>query len=348
MSNVPKRKKISINDIAKHLNVAKSTVSLVVNGKAEERRISKVLEKRVLDYVNEVGFRPHHFARSLATGKSNSIGLIVENIGDSFFGPIALMIEEKAKQYGYRVMYSSTLGDTIVAEEIIQFFKRSQLDGYIIAPPSGLEDAVKELQKGGKPVVVFDRKIDLDVDYVGTNNFEVSREACEHLVSEGFLNIAFVTLESHQNQMLERLEGYMSCMDAFEREKIILKIPYKENKQVRKKSISQFLKKNNHIDAIFFATNYLCISGIEVIKEMKKKIPEDIGIIVFDENDFFRLYEPPITAIEQPLDDLSLKIIDTLLQKIETNKESNTLFKHVLPSNLIVRKSSKRKSLDRG
>lgn len=336
-------KKLSINDIAKHLKVAKSTVSLVVNGKAEEGRISKELEKRVLDYVNEVGFLPHHFARSLATGKSNSIGLIVENIGDSFFGPIALMIEEKAKQYGYRVMYSSTLGDSVAAEEIIQFFKRSQLDGYIIAPPSGLENAVKGLQNDGKPVIVFDREIDLDVDYVGTNNFEVSQEACEHLIDQGFYNIAFITLESQQNQMLERLEGYESCMDKFKRDKFVLKIPYKEDKLIRKRAIIQFLKKNTQIDAIFFATNYLCISGIEVIKIMNKKIPDDIGLVVFDENDFFRLYDPPITAIEQPLDLLSLEIINTLLKKIEIKDEPDVFSKHILPSNLIIRESSQKK-----
>ncbi|TYR36964.1 LacI family transcriptional regulator [Sphingobacterium phlebotomi] len=79
-------KKPSINDIAKHLSVTKSTVSFIINGKAEAHRISKKQEQRVLEYIKEIGYTPNYMAKSLATGKTNSIGLIVENIGDSFFG----------------------------------------------------------------------------------------------------------------------------------------------------------------------------------------------------------------------------------------------------------------------
>ena len=76
---------MSISEIAKHLNVSKSTVSLVINGKAEQGRISQELAKRIMDYVNEIGYKPNALAKSLATGKTHTIGLIVENIGDSFF-----------------------------------------------------------------------------------------------------------------------------------------------------------------------------------------------------------------------------------------------------------------------
>ncbi len=201
-------KKISINDIAKHLKIAKSTVSLIINGKADERRISKELQAKVLDYVREVRFYPHHLAQSLATGRSSSIGLIVEDISDSFFGPIALMIENLAKTKGYRIMYSSTLGDTNTAIEIINFFRRSQLDGYIIAPTKGIEDVVKEMVDEHIPIVLFDRDPVEGVDFVGTNNKEAMTEACMHLYDKGFRQIGFVTLESTQSQMHERLLGY--------------------------------------------------------------------------------------------------------------------------------------------
>lgn len=125
---------MSINEIAKHLQVSKSTVSLVINGKAEQGRISKALAKRILDYVEEIGYKPNALAQSLATGKSRTIGLIVENIGDSFFGPIALYIEENLRSFGYQVFYSSTFGETEIANEILNTMLEKKVEGIILSP----------------------------------------------------------------------------------------------------------------------------------------------------------------------------------------------------------------------
>ncbi|WP_367210880.1 LacI family DNA-binding transcriptional regulator [Sphingobacterium sp. R2] len=90
----------SIKEIAQELNVSKSTVSLVINHKAERARISKGLESRVLAYVEKVGYKPNALAKSLATGRSNTIGLIVENIGDSFLGHLLCMLRNYSEKKG--------------------------------------------------------------------------------------------------------------------------------------------------------------------------------------------------------------------------------------------------------
>jgi len=337
-------KKISINDIAKHFQIAKSTVSFIINGKAEERRISKELEKRVLGYVEEIGFKPHYLARSLATGKSNSIGLIVENIGDSFFGPIALKIEERAKSMGYRVVYSSTLGNTQEAIDILKLFRETQVDGYIIVPPVGMEEAVEEVMREGKPVVVFDRMLDgVQVDYIGTNNQEITYAACMHLVEEGFKNIGFVTLDSSQSQMVERLNGYKQAIDQNNGNEVVLSVNYCSNRSDYKNEIKQFLQEHQQVDALFFATNYLCVAGLETLRDLQKHIPEDIGVAVFDENDLFRLFDPAITTIEQPLEDLSKAIFQTLQKRILRGSNRVVYTKKIIPSRLIVRQSTIRR-----
>ncbi|QNL49644.1 LacI family DNA-binding transcriptional regulator [Olivibacter sp. SDN3] len=339
-------KKLSINDIAKHLNVAKSTVSFIINGKAEAHRISKEQEQRVLQYVKEIGFKPHYMAQSLATGKSNSIGLIVENIGDSFFGPIALMIEEQAKKSGYRIIYSSTLGDTQAALSVLQLFRDTKVDGFIIAPPLHMEEAVQQVINEGVPVIIFDRTLDgVETDYVGTNNREMAEKACEHFLEQGFKEIAFVTLDSSQSQMQERLDGYLSCMQSHHRAPIILQMAYSEERNNRKQEIIDFLQHHPEVDAIFFATNYLCISGLEALRTLGKSIPDDVGVIVFDEHDLFRLFTPAITSIVQPLEQLSTKIIDTLLSRIAGRQTKQAFQQHILPSNLVVRESSLRKNI---
>lgn len=336
-------KKISINDIAKHLKIAKSTVSLIINGKADERRISKELQAKVLDYVREVRFYPHHLAQSLATGRSSSIGLIVEDISDSFFGPIALMIENLAKAKGYRIMYSSTLGDTNTAVEIINFFRRSQLDGYIIAPTKGIEDVVKEMVNEHIPIVLFDRDPVEGVDFVGTNNKEAMIEACMHLYDKGFRQIGFVTLESTQSQMHERLLGYQETMEKLAIDPKVAFIPFESKKTVKQQLIKDFLEKNLELDAIIFATNYLCLAGLAAINKLTAKRKMDFGIMSFDDHEAFNLISPTITAIRQPLEELSNNIIKLLLKQIEKPTKDNA--SHVvLPSVIKARKSSERKS----
>src|SRR5690606_34132444 len=101
-------KKKSIIDIARELNISPTTVSFILNDKAEEKRISKKLTKTVKDYVEKVGYKPSSIARSLRTGKTNTIGLMVENIANPFFGTVARKIEEAAYNHGYRILYCST------------------------------------------------------------------------------------------------------------------------------------------------------------------------------------------------------------------------------------------------
>lgn len=90
------KKKIVIHDIARHLDVSIATVSLVLNGKAKEQRISDALAEKVLKYVEEVGYKPNQLAKSLRTGKTHVIGLLVKDIANAFFAKIAALIEKKA------------------------------------------------------------------------------------------------------------------------------------------------------------------------------------------------------------------------------------------------------------
>lgn len=334
-------KRLSINDIAKKLEIAKSTVSAIINGKGDERRISKELQLKVLAYVEEVGFHPHHLAKSLATGRSSSIGLVVEDISDSFFGPIALMIETLAKSYGYRVMYSSTLGDTNTANEIIEIFRRSQLDGYIIAPTKGIEKVVTEMIGEGTPVVLFDRDPVKGVDFVGTNNKAATTEACTHLYERGFRNIGFVTLSSTQSQMHDRLSGYQETMADWGINPNIVYIPFQDSKKEKKKHIEKFLENNDELDAVIFATNYLCIAGLEVINNLNNKRDSRLAIVSFDDHEAFTLVSPTITAIQQPLEELSRHIIELLIQQIKNPIGKRT--HHVeLPSVIKQRDSSQK------
>ena len=349
MSSTDKvKKRTLIHDIARHLNVSIATVSFVLNGKAKEQRISDALAEKVLRYVEEVGYKPNQLAKSLRTGKTNVIGLIIEDISNPFFATVAWLIEKKAFERGYRIIYCSTDNNTAKTKDLISMFQERHIDGYIIAPPEGIEDEVTSLLKSNKPTVLLDRYIPgLASDYVIVDGAEGTYQAVRHLLEQGFENIAFVTSESRQTQMEARLQGYSKALDEEGKTKNIKRfvVNFGEDHERLVSEIYKFMKNDRKYDAVIFANNILSIYGLEAIARLGLRIPEDLGVISFDDHDLFRLHSPTITAIAQPIESLAENSIEVLLKKLEQTSEVEALVDTiVLPTSLIIRGSSIRKT----
>lgn len=331
--------KLSIKDIAQQCNTSITTVSFVLNGRAEEKRISKELKERILKTIEDTGYKQNQFARGMRTGKTNIIGLIIEDISNAFFSAVARIIEENAYKRGYKIIYCSTDDNTEKTKELIKLFIERNLDGYIITPPKGIEDEIQSLINKKIPVVLFDRYFPgLETDYVVVDNFNGAKKAVQHLFDTGFVNIGLITTTSDLTQMQERLDGYEEAIAENGKNPKILKIPFDNSAEQNIETISSYLKKNKDLDAIFFSTNYLAFRGLEAINKLKIKIPEDIAIVAFDDQEFFKIYNPSITAVSQPIKDISIKLIDILLQKMESIDKP--IEKVILPTNLIIRNSS--------
>ena len=327
---------MSISKIAKALNVSKSSVSLVINGKAKQSRISEEMEKKILDYVKEIGFKPNSIAQSLATGKTNTIGLIVENIGDSFFGPIALKIESSLREKGYHVLYSSTNGVDKLGEGIINSMMERRNAALIIAPTMDMNKAIKKLIHSQIPLVIFDRRAqEISTAYVGTNNYEASAVAVKHLFAQGYKNIGMITSDSSQSQMLERKQAYINEVNQQNLKPLLLEIPYRLNVPEREELIGQFINEND-LDAIYFSTNYLCISGYKVLS--RYDIVHQFGIVSFDDHEVFELVKPTVTCVRQPIIEIAERIVESVLKQI--NGESDWLRDDIIPSVLVVRNST--------
>src|SRR5690606_17319089 len=138
-------------------NVSKTTISFILNGKAKEKRISQPLVEKVLAEAENMGYRPNQFAQSLRTGRTNIIGLMVEDISNPFYASIAKLIEEKVYQNGYKIVYCSTDNDLTRGREFLTMFSTLSVDGCIIAPTQGMEDDIRSMLRKGKNVVLFDR-----------------------------------------------------------------------------------------------------------------------------------------------------------------------------------------------
>jgi len=315
-------KKVSISDIARKAGVSVSTVSFVMNDKAVKMRISREVIEKVENVAREMGYRPNQLARGLRTGKTKTIGLIVENIANAFFASMAKTIEDEAKKYDYKVVYCSTDNDETKARELISMLSQRQVDGYIITPTLGLAEEIRRLQSENKPVVLIDRYFPEheEIPSVLVDNYAGVAEGMDYLIAKGYRKIALVTIEVAMAHMHDRLQAYYDTLkkhDIPADPRLVRQVPYGYVREAALDEIADFFSGDGKdADAIFFLTNYLGVLGIETMKKMGIRIPEEKAILCFDDNDIFRLYTPTISAIRQPICEIGQQAMAALIERL--------------------------------
>lgn len=335
------KKRLSLKDIAKKLNVSVTTVSFVLNGKGKEKKISDEVIKRVQDYVEEINYRPNPVAQSLRTGKTKILVFMVEDISNQFFSRIARIIEDIAYERGYKVIFCSNENDDKRSLELIDLFYERQVDGFIIIPSPGIKKRVEILQQN-VPVILFDRFFeDLQSNYVVINNEKSAHEATEHLIERDFKNIGLVTIASKQMQMAGRKDGFQKAIFEANIKENILEIPFSSaTKEEGRKEIRKYLESNNDLDALFFATNYLTQLGLEVLRDHFPNKINEIGILTFDDNELFRIYSPSISAVAQPLDEIGEELMRIMFELLDMKSPGSEIYQSVLDTRLVIRDSS--------
>ena len=338
------KKKISIKEIATNLNISQTTVSLVLNGKAKEKGISDVLIEKVKRYADQHHYKPNHLAKSLSTGRTMTIGLMVEKVSDYFFAQLVFHLELLAHSAGYQIFFCSSENNSERAKDQIRLFRHLCVDGFIITPPPNIQAQVQELIDEKIPVVLFDRLIDeVETNYVVLNNHESARNAVKHLIQNGYKKIGYVELDSSQSQMRDRRHGYLEAMANASAIPYIERIPFASTRTQIADLVSDFITNHPQLDALLFATNYLAIGGIKALSASGKKVPDHMAIVSFDDHEAFDAYLPRITAVAQPIDELANQLFQVLMHKI--NHPNDEFLKQVIvPSQLIVRESSRKLS----
>ena len=332
-------KKISLEYIANKVGVSKTTASFVLNGMGKEKRISDEIIKKILSTAKELNYKPHRLARSLRTGSTNVLGVIVIDIANPFHSKLSRAIENCAAEHGYRVMIcSSDEKDTLLAEWVDELVG-NKVEGLIIAPTVHARPKILELKKDGYPFVLVDRHFpDINTDFVGIDNLKASYDATSLFLREGYRNIAVIAFEPLLDVMHQRILGYQraimeSGLDL--NENYIRTISYKDIREQVEKHVTDLV--NQGIRAILFTSNRIGVIGLHRLTDMKVRIPRDIAVICYDDNEFYPLMSPSITAVSQPIDQMGREAVNMLLDRLKhPEKENQTL---LLNAQLIPRNS---------
>ena len=336
-------KRVSLKDVAQKAGVAPSTVSLVLNGKAKQRRISEALAAKIISVAKAAGYQPHPIAVNLRTGQSKILGLLVESISGSFFASLARTIEMEAESYGYKVMYCSTENNPLKGKELIQMMYKHQVDGYLITPAPGMEEDIAQLLQLRQPLVLMDSYFEgLDTPYVLVDNYKGIRTCMQHLLQKGYRKVGLITADLELVQLQQRNRAYRdACTEAKipAASQYILKIAYDMPQKAIIKEIGAFLSRYRDMEAVVFATNYLGVAGMESISNLGLRIPDDLAVVCFDDHDVFRLYPPGISALQQPIEHIAKTAIALLMKQLGAVKAKSRKQQVLLEGKFIKRRS---------
>ncbi len=312
-------KKVSLQDIADRIGVSKGTVSLVLSGKAKGSRVSEDMCRKVRKTAEEMNYQPNEIARSLSTGMTMSIGVVVTDISNEFFGRLTFHIQEQAKKYGYTVITTNSNENPDEFNNVVTLLLNRQIDGIIVVPVDKGENVLQKIINRRIPLVQIDRYYpDIKTNYIVVDNYKISSEVTELLIKKGSRKIAVICYDINLNALLERRRG---CTDVLERYKLldpalIKNINYENQEEEIKLAITDLLNNPEKVDAIFFCSRRVFITGVKYMHKEKIKIPEEMQVVCFDKIETLSIANIPIIYIEQPIKEMGEKAVDILMEQI--------------------------------
>lgn len=338
-------KKTLLEDIAKELNVSKTLVSMVINGKGDAYGISKKTQEKVLAKAGEMEYTPNVFARALRTGKSNLIGLLVPDISNSFYSNIAKHVEKALAEKGYNLMICSTDENLDREEKLIQLFAEQHIiDGLIIATTSTTGDFFKKERLRNFPIVFIDRFLpSIESNYVVADNYQGSFELTDLLIHKGCKNILAINITpSHISSLTDRVRGYKDALTKYNiafKPQNLLEISFNNIQADMREKLIPILKQPNKIDAIYTLNNNLATACLNVFNELAfdaKK--ENVYMASFDDISLFDFVKPNIISVSQPLEQIGIEAANLTMELID--EKGNIALNHkkvVLPTSIISR-----------
>ncbi|HQH25539.1 MAG TPA: substrate-binding domain-containing protein [Bacteroidales bacterium] len=337
---IKKSKRVSLKDIADRVGVSTALVSYVLNGQEKEKRVGAEVVIKIRKALKEMNYKPHHIARSLRYGTTQTIGLIVADIANPFFGSMARFIEDEATKAGYTLIIGSSDESCTKTDTLVNTLMNRQVDGFILVPAEGCTEFVQNLLNEKIPVVLVDRYIpEVSTSYVVLDNYAATYDATNYLVTKGYQKIGMIAYKSSLIHMKDRIRGYEDAMKAngLGKNVWVKYIKYKNLESDMSRVITSISGKGgSKIDALFFATNTLSIAGLYKIRDLQLKVPEDLALIGFDGNEAFDFFYSPLTYVEQPVGEMSKEAVRILLDQMAGSEKISSIR---LRANLITRDS---------
>ncbi|MCK6608827.1 MAG: LacI family transcriptional regulator [Flavobacterium sp.] len=338
------RRKVTLKQIAKELDVSISTVSKSLRDSPE---ISEDTRLKVQAFAKLYNYKPNNIALSLKNKKTKTIGIIIPEIVHHFFATVISGIEQVANECGYNVIVC--LSDESFDKEVInmEMLANGSTDGFIMSLSKETQQKkdfhhLQEVINQGMPVVLFDRiSNDILCDKVIIDDQLAAYEATNFLISKGLKKIALLTTVDYVSVGKLRTDGYLNVLHDHGievDESLIIRI---EDTEHCDEKINELLE-NQSIDAILAVNELFAVTAIKLAMSKGIKIPEDLSVVAFTDGIISKYSTPTITTISQNGIKMGRKAAEMLIKRLELEDEEDEHYKtEIIETNLIIRESTK-------
>tara|TARA_R110002073_G_scaffold108336_1_gene243316 strand:+ start:28198 stop:29220 length:1023 start_codon:yes stop_codon:yes gene_type:complete len=338
------KKRTTIKDIANVLNISAAAVSKAMHG---DSRISTKTKEAVQRVAKELNYQPNHLASALRSGKSHLVGVIIPKTNSNFFSSVIQNIEEVLNKEGYQIIITQSNESYQKECDSIDALLFTQVDGIIASMANETVDLqhYQKIKSKGIPLILFDRgENDLNVDYIGIDDYNSSHVIVEHLVQQGCSRIAHIGGYKHTRIYNNRIRGYI---DALKKHQLPLDdellIESSLTIEDGRNKMLQLLSLKQRPDAVYVASDYAALGALQVLNENLIKIPDEIALIGFGNEPFTDMVAPKISSMNQHSAEIGKLAALTFLNHAKKKTVLQTLNKQILEAKLIIRDSSKKK-----
>jgi len=307
---------LTLEEIAKIAGFSRSTVSRVING---DKNVKDTTRCRIQEVINSLNFQPNIAARSLAAGRTGSIGLVIPAgvnmlFTDPYFPQLIQGISAACNVHDYTVMLWMA-EPAYQMRAVRQILHSGLLDGVIVSSMLIDDPIVKSLHESKMPFILIGRHPTLDVNYLDVNNRAGGYEAVSHLIRQGRKRVATITGPQNMIAGLDRYSGYCQALieHGFEiNEDLVVEGEFTETGgYAGMKKLLPFQP-----DAVFAANDIMAIGGLRALREVKVRVPEDIALVGFDDAPVASHSDPPLTTMRQSTYTMGYKALELLLEFI--------------------------------
>ena len=310
------KKRATIRDIAKLAQTSVATVSWVLNGDSR-KYVSDELKERVLEAAKTLNYHPNLLAQRLKGKSRKLLAIIVPQFENFFFNRIVIGAEKYANSRSYKLLICSTDDNPQKEFELVNQLIANWVDGFMIAPTLEGENSVTTIIQSGIPLVLLDRLISKDIDYVATDNFAAAYVGAKHLLEQGHRHIAYIGWDIDLNTIVDRNNAFFKAIEEYgiNREDIIFK-RYPRAVEAGYIAANEIL--DEHRPTAFFVDQNTIAEGVvQALRERKINIPEDMSILLYGDPSWAKLNVPDFTCVALPDIEIGTEGARILIDKVE-------------------------------
>ncbi len=304
----------TIFDVAAKAKVSVITVSRLLNNPSI---VSAKTAEKIFKVMEDLNYQPSEIARSLVKKKTNTIGVIMPDVKNTFFNSWFRFVEDYASAHQYNLLLCNTDEDPAKELKYIKLFQAQRVDDVLIVPCSA--KSVEYLAKSNLNFVLVDRMFEkIKSDFVITDHFAGAFEATEYLIKLGHTRIAVLKGAGELYPDVERFRGFEAAMKKHRIElndSFILNCRFDE--LCAGKTVKELLRKKDKPTAIFSFNSLMMAGTIKAVEDAGLEIPKHISLICFDEIPGYNIFTPRIASIVQPIEQLGREATRILIERIK-------------------------------